>query len=290
MLNSAVRTSHCDSRLLDFMTWSVLRGVRLFQRVRVTPKGLIATDTIPQFDFVAVVPVSATLSALNVVQDTSFPLRVSPQNFGQDLAWWPDLTWGSFAFVGLLTQSWVTGNVKGMQSYLDILPFETMMPIGKMADTAQKTKEYRDAVRPLVELCRSTDENFDLAFKHTYCLFRRHGIPLWSSISGGHPSLAKNDLLSQKKGDLIGLVPTIDFALHSSTPNSSVGFPDEEMLQWLAQDKGIKKDNEYIVLQALKEIRQGEPITMDRNQFFGFDKETFNAWFGYPYEIPTTKV
>lgn len=258
----------------------------MFQRVQVTPRGLVATANIPQYDFVSVVPVTAALSPLNVVQDSSFPLKISPQNFGNDLPWWPDMTWGSFAFVAMLTQCWITGNVKGIQSYLDVLPFESSMPIGKMADVAQKSPEYRAAVEPLVNASRSTDENFDHALRHIYCLFRRHGIPLWSASTGGHPYFGKNELLAPKQGDLIGLVPTIDFALHSAKPNSAVGFPDSDMRYWLAQEKGMQMDSEYIVLQATRDIRQGEVITMDRNQFFGFDEETFNAWFGYPYRIP----
>ena len=289
------RINNFDPRLLDFVTWSVLRGIRLFQRVRVTPKGLIANTNIPQYDFAAVVPAKAVLSVLNVVEDPSFPMKVSPDNLGKELEWWPDLTWGSLCFVGLLARCWITGNVKGVQSYLDVLPFDPAMPIGKVAEAAQRTPEYRSATRALCELTRASEDNFDLAFRHAYCLFRRHGVPLWSATGGGHPYFGNSPLCSgaagQKaasSGEVIGMVPIVDMAAHSALPNAALGFPDADMTRWLAEERGIvsSSSEQYIVLQALRDIKEGEVITMDRNQFYGFDRETFNAWFGFPYDVP----
>lgn len=54
----------------------------------------------------------------------------------------------------------------------------------------------------------------------------------------------------------MGLVPIIDLALHSPTPNSTIGYPDAEMLQWMMQEKHInaKKDDNYFVMQAMRDI------------------------------------
>ncbi|ORC92080.1 uncharacterized protein TM35_000042940 [Trypanosoma theileri] len=283
------RLARCDPRLLDFVTWAVLRGCRLFQRVHITPLGLVATKTIPAFDFVAVVPTSATLSVLTVVEDQSFPLKVSPMNHGEELSFWPDLTLGSFVFVAYLAKALRTGYPRGVRSYLDVLPFDQGMPIGRVADLAQQSTEYKEFVAPLKEACKAQDANFDLAFRHAYCLFRRHAVPFWSHTeagSGGHPDFQNSPFATDSLGDIIGMIPVLDLALHSPEPNASIGYPDADMLQWLAQEKkaGIRVEKGYFVMQALRDIQEGEVVSVNKNAYFNFDDATFKAWFGFPNE------
>ncbi|RNF08601.1 uncharacterized protein Tco025E_07130 [Trypanosoma conorhini] len=283
----SARLARCDPRLLDFVTWAVLKGCRLFQRVQITPLGLVATSTIPAYDFVAVVPTSATLSLLNLAEDGSFPLKVSPQNHGEELAFWPDLTYGSFAFIGYLTKALRTGSPRGVRSYLDVLPFDPGMAIGSVADAAQTTKGYSKMIEPLKNVCKSQDVEFNVTFRHAYCLFRRHAIPFWSNTeagSGGHPDFQHSPYAEESYGDILGMVPVLDLALHSPEPNASIGYPDADMLQWLAQEKkaGIQVDKGYFVMQAQRDIHKGEVITVNKNAYFNFDDATFKAWFGYP--------
>ncbi|KAF5225562.1 hypothetical protein TcYC6_0070030 [Trypanosoma cruzi] len=281
------RLARCDPRLLDFVTWAVLKGCRLFQRVHITPLGLVATSTIPAYDFVAVVPTSATLSVLTLAGDESFPIKVSPQNHGDELEFWSDLTLGSFALIGYFTKALRTGSPRGVRSYLDVLPFDPGMPIGSVADAAQKSPGYAEMIKPLKNFCKAQDVEFDLTFRHAYCLFRRHAIPFWTNTeagSGGHPDFQHSPFATLGHGDILGMVPVLDLALHSPEPNASIGYPDADMLQWLAQEKkaGIQVEKGYFAMQAQRDIHKGEVITVNKNAYFNFDDATFRAWFGYP--------
>lgn len=284
---SSVRLTRCNPTLLDFVTWAVLKGCRLFQRVHITPLGLVATERIPEFDFVAVVPVEATQSLLNIADDPTFALKVSPESHGDPVPFWEDLNRGSFAFVGFLTKVLLTGHPRGVQSYLDVLPFDQAMPIGKVADAAQATKGYKEWTAPLVAQCKAEEGDFDVTFRHAYCLFRRHAIPFWSSSdlgSAGHPYFQHSPFAQRGTGDLMGMVPVMDLALHSPKPNATIGYPDAEMLQWLSQQKkaAVQKEKGYFVMQALRDIEEGEVISVNKNAYFNFDDDTFKAWFGYP--------
>nr|CCC93066.1 unnamed protein product [Trypanosoma congolense IL3000] len=283
------RVARCDPMLLDFVTWAVLQGCRLFQRIHTTRAGLVATEPIQAYDFVAVVPTTATLSLLTVSDDLSFPLRVSPVNSGERLSFWSDLTFGSFVFVAYLARVLQTGRPRGIRSYLDVLPVDSEMPIGRVADAAQSTKDYKELVAPLRAVSRSGDVDFDVTFRHAYCLFRRHGVPFWtgSAVGGtGHPEFQYSPFVTAGKGDIIGMVPIVDLALHSPEPNATIGYPDRDMLQWLAQEKkaSVKEDRGYFVMQALRDIRCGEMVTVDKNIFFNFSDDQFYAWFGFHNE------
>ena len=82
----------------------------------------------------------------------------------------------------------------------------------------------------------------------------------------------------------MGMVPVMDLALHSPKPNATIGYPDAEMLQWLSQQKkaAVQKEKGYFVMQALRDIEEGEVISVNKNAYFNFDDDTFKAWFGYP--------
>lgn len=272
---------HSEARLLHFVTWAVRRGIRLFQRVHVKSAGLFAVKSIPKYDFAALVPSSAILSPLSLQTLCDFPLQVTPTNFATTLDWWPDLNWGSFCFIAMLAQAWVTGNPAGIQSYLDILPVNPAVRVGTVADNAQRTKEYRQVVAPLLRASSTSLSNFNVAFRHAYCLFRRHAIPLWSG-ERGHPLLLSTEF-SRGDGEIFGMTPLVDLAVHSATPNAVVGTPDSEMLKWLAEKGDVSVDGFYFVLQALRDIQVGEVLTVNKNDLFHFDSPTFEACFGFPY-------
>lgn len=91
-MNAVTRLAPCNPTLLDFVTWVMLKGCRLFERVQITPLGLVATATIPSYDFVAVLPVEATQSMLNIAEQPKFPIRVSPENFGEEVSFFKTST------------------------------------------------------------------------------------------------------------------------------------------------------------------------------------------------------
>lgn len=283
--------ARCDPKYLDVITWAVLGGVRMFQRVQVTPRGLQALERIPEYDFGCIVPTKTSLSVLNVMEERGqFPLKCSPSRASEVLPWWSDLSWASFCFVAYLTRAMLIGTPRHVQMYLDVLPVcDASMPMAQVAAISQKSREYQEATNPLVQSCRANSvEEFNAAFRMAYCLFRRHALPFWSGAGGvGHPFYASSPLVQQNPDfDLLGLVPIIDLATHSHAPNMVVGFPDAEMLSWLGQEKGVRVDKEsgYFVLQATRDIEAGEMLTVNRNSFFNFDEPTFEAWFGFPFQ------
>lgn len=156
-----------------------------------------------------------------------------------------------------------------------------------MADIAQATDEYRAWTAPLIHQCNVGNADFDLAFRHAYCLFRRHAIPFWTSnptLSAGHPYFQSSPYAQSGQGDIMGMVPVLDLALHSPQPNTTIGYPDRDMLQWLRQEKKIsaRENAGFFVMQALHDISPGDVISVDKNMYFKFDNDTFRAWFGYP--------
>lgn len=60
----------------------------------------------------------ATQSVLNIADDTTFPLKVSPANYGDEMPFWQDLNYGSFVFVAFLAKVLLLGHPRGVQSYL----------------------------------------------------------------------------------------------------------------------------------------------------------------------------
>jgi hypothetical protein len=270
----------------------------MFQRVQVTPNGLQAIERIPEFDFGCIVPTTATLSVINVMEEGGqFPLKCSPARASEILPWWSDLSWGSFCFVSYLARAMLTGNPRSVHMYLEVLPtYDVTMPMALVASASQKTREYQEVTKPLMQSCRVTSvEEFNAAFRQAYCLFRRHALPFWSGAGGGfgHPHFASSTLVQQNpECDLLGLVPIIDLAAHHQDPNMMVGFPDPEMLAWLGQEKGVRvnKGSGYFVLQATRDVEAGEMLTVNKNAFFNFDEATFEAWFGIPFKTQASET
>lgn len=289
-----------DAKFLDLVTWGVLNGVRMFQRLQVTPRGLQVLEPIPEYDFAVIVPTRVTFSALSLLDEPGFPLKLSPVQLGEPVPFWPDLSWGSFATICGMAKASVTENPRHFSVYLGTLPFDSEMPIGKVADASMRSKEFQEAVQPLVHSCQGRSETEVLAaLRHSYCLFRRHAVPFWSGSSAGgaggvgHPFFSNSKYIQMNPNcEILGLVPLVDLAHHSSEPNAAIGFPDQDMLTWLGQEKGVRvqRDVGYFVLQAQRNILPGEFVSVDKNAFFNFDSDTFHAWFGFPYESSATAV
>lgn len=321
------RASRCDPNLLNFVTWAVLKGCRLFHRVRVEPHvGLRATERIQAYDFVSLTPGEATQSLFTIAEDSRyFPLLTSPQNYGEALPFFtpneaPDLAninRGSFSFICYMAVALFTSQPQGLYSYLRVLPAKDLAtsPATLAAElffssASQKynVAAFRDYITPVLSHAKISSSEFERAFCHAFGLFRRHAVPLWSPSMRSSPNKScmsyfeaspftrydPSDALpklyreteTKLSGEIVGLIPFSDFAAHSREPNAAIGFPDEESLMWIQQEKRMKKlpQNGCVALQALRDIEPGDVITVDKNAFFNFDSSTFEWWFGFPYE------
>lgn len=255
-----------------------------------------------------------------------FPLLTSPQNYGEPLPFFtpneaPDLAnmnRGSFSFICYMAVALFTSQPQGLHSYLRVLPASdwvtspaTLAAKRFFSSSSQNNNvaAFRDYVTPVLSHAKiSSSEEFERAFCHAFGLFRRHAVPLWSPSMRSSPNKScmryfeaspftrhdRSDPLpklnreteSKWSGEIVGLVPFSDFAAHSREPNAAIGFPDEESLMWIQQEKRMKKlpQNGCVALQALRDIEPGDIITVDKNAFFNFDSSTFEWWFGFPYE------
>lgn len=321
------RLSRCDPHLLDLVTWAVLKGCRLFNRVRVEPNvGLIATDRIQAYDFVSLTPAEATQSLLTMAEDSHhFPLLASPYNYAEPLPFFTgsdaedmsNLNRGSFSFICYMTAALLTAQPEGLHGYLRVLPSANLFTSpavvaaeGFFHSSEQKDNiaAFHDYVAPVLSHTNTSSvDEFDRAFCHAFGLFRRHAVPLWSPSSGafskttsmkyfeaspftrcfGREGLLEKEEDVEKRfsGEILGFIPFSDFASHSTDPNATIGFPDDESLSWIQQERHIKKvpQNGCIALQALKDIAPGDIVTVDKNAFFSFDPKSFEWWFGFPY-------
>eukprot|EP00796_Vickermania_ingenoplastis_P005394 gene5394-3883_t len=280
--------SRCDPNVLDFVTWSVMKGCRLFGKARVELHGLTAAEYIPEYDFVCLTPAEATHSVVTAMEDTTFPSLCTASNFGEVVPFWSDVHQGTFAFVCYMAAALLTGRPVGLERHLRLLSGGAKQDSPGCL-TAAATPAFREWTSPVVQHVRSDTDTFREAFTHAFGLFRRHAVPLWSSASdrSALPYFADSSLAAGR-GEILGLVPFVDLAAHSSTPNASAGFPDKEMLLWLQQERHLRHvpSGGCIVLQAVRDIRPGEPITVDKNASFNFDSEGFEAWFGHPWKEP----
>lgn len=305
------RVSRCDPYVLDFVTWSVISGCRLFGRVRVDPlAGLVASDHIPEYDFVSLTPAEATQSVLTVIHDSKFPSMCNANTFADETPFGTHLNRGSFSFICYLAAALLTGRPTGLECYLRILPLTADAPMELAARGMTKTPLFHSWTAPVREfLPPDHRKRFHDAFCYAFSLFHRHAIPLWSSTAPTPGmSFFSNSLLARPferrsrsvndggkamaSGDILGLAPLVDLAVHSPTPNAGIGFPDEEMLRWIQQERNVKKlpTNGCIVLQALRDIYPGEVVTVDKNSLFHLDEQSFETWFGLPFNPPTESI
>jgi hypothetical protein len=276
-----------NPKVIDFVTWGVGRGVRLFQRVHVTDRGgLEASQPIARFDFPVLVPAAAVHSFLRIADDAAFPraLRVAPANYAAAVRWWPDLNWGSLCLTASVAKTLLSGAPAGPAAYLALLPLAEEPPLAAVAREAMRHKLYKELTAPLAAQLNVGRAAFDDAFCRAYCLVRTHGTPIWSRDGTGHPLFEATPYAAAKAaGDVVGMVPFIDGARHSAAPNCCVGVPDAEMRLWLSRERSVAAEQHSFVLQATRDIRAGEALTVDKNASYGFEEDAFAEWFGYPY-------
>jgi hypothetical protein len=272
--------------IVELVTWAVSRGTRMFQRVMVTDEAvLVATLPIPKYDFAVVVPAAATLSLLNLPQDWPHALRVSPSTVGTPLDWWPDATLDALSMTALLARASIA-KTPGVASYLQSLPASTTLPGAlESAAGAVGSKKYREAMRGVTASLQVDDATFDRAFLNAWIRYKQFALPMWTPARPDYgPRLfAKSSLASggSSSGPLLAMVPVVDLAVHSPTPNCAVGMPDEDMKMWLCQERSLPFEDDYVVLQAERDIAPGEAITVSRNAQLQLDAATFAALFGF---------
>jgi hypothetical protein len=275
-----------DPHLVNVVTWAVMNGFRHFRRLNITACSLAAKSRIPKFDFIAVLPAVASLSVHTVQTDTSFPLGVTFKNYAEPLPWWNDLNWGTFAQIMHLAKTKLTTE-GGVASYVNLrAPSDNSMALAQHCIALQKSPEYAEMSAKVLTTCRGkTADELNDAFLRCYLLVKLYGVPLWSSSGVGHRFFAESQFVRSSKahGDVVALLPIFDFAGHSATPNATVGQPDDDMVQWLRQERDLPQSDHLFVLQALRDVEPGEEITVDRNINYNFDPDAFRAWFGFPY-------
>ena len=268
--------------LVSLVTWAVSRGFRHFRRLHVTMDGLYAQSKISQYDFVALMPAKSSISLHTVQAESGYPLTVSSSNFGDEVEWWSDMNWGMFTLAAYLAKEKLIGD-SGVSAYLQIqCPTDSTTTVAQHCASVQRKDIYRTAVKPVLKGFPNIEAGaFDRAFLQSYCLLKTQGVPFWSQHGTGHPFF-RECFPGTANGDVVTLLPVLDLASHSSTPNATFGVPDDDMVQWLAGEHGVES-SQLFVLQALRDIEPSELITVDKNANYGFDPDTFRAWFGFPF-------
>lgn len=275
---------------VEFMTWAVTRGCRLFKRVGLTNDlKLVASAPIPAFDFGCVVQPNLVSSLLTLGRDPTWPheLRVSPANYATPVPWWPDVNRGMLMHLFQVALQAVHGTPTGEAAHVRMLidaVGDDEATLTRMALEAQRTPEYRAAADSLCAQHGIDTTSYDETFARAYCATRRTGIALWSRAGRGHQLFAASSYASGPPGDVLGLVPMLGFASHSSRPNCAIGMLDPEMCGWIATERGVQVPEGSFALQALHGIGPGDALTVDRNAAFGFDDAEFEAWFGRPWD------
>ena len=79
-------------------------------------------------------------------------------------------------------------------------------------------------------------------------------------------------------------MPVVDLCPHSPRPSCAVGFPDDEICDWLRAERGVKRPSpDAVLLQAARDIAEGEALTVDRAAMLGLEgDQEFADWFGHP--------
>lgn len=275
---------------MDLVTSCMKQGVRLFERVAIADSGrLYCSMPIAAFDFVAVVPVHAVVSVTALTTDASWPttLRVSSQNVNDSLKWWPEADWGTLAMSARMAKVLLTKRPAGEFAHYSLLPVPEYIP-GPLADVIGATSHpmFQRLTSPLRGQLGVSEEDFVRAFVHAFVLYRLHAKGLWAGGSG-HPAIGEGAFVAQNPlCTLLGMIPIMDLASHSPRPNSSIGMADADMMQWLHQERGVPHSLPCFVLQAVSDIREGDVISVNRNDTSGYSSALFKSLFGYPLSRP----
>jgi hypothetical protein len=283
-----------DPRLIDLLTWAVGKGAKTFQQLTITDDArLVASTYVPHFDFACVVPASLTFSILDLAKASQLPnaLKVGPRNYASPVAWLPGANWGTVALTIHATATALQRDTDlGRAAQLSLLAeycAEDDAALTEQARKATRSPQFRDITRGVVATLGTEPSVFNEAFALMYCATRRVATPLWSEKTRSGAKLFERSAFNSDDamaGDVLGLVPLIDLARHSSNPTCVVGLPERDMRQWLVQERGCKPNTEYYVLQTTRALNAGDELTVDRNASFGFKDEEFEAWFGRPYD------
>lgn len=246
---------------------------------------LLARCDVEANDLVVLTPASCA-TCFVAFSEAQFELKVSPENYGKRLAWWPELNWGTFCLCVFLAKTLVTSLPSGLSAHLNFLPTGVNDNFEAYAQKVQQNPLYRNCVGPIAASCRISNDQFDHALRRAATIIRCHAVPIWSEDSGGHPWFAETSWAKGGKGDVVALVPMVDLAAHASDPNCVIGHPDTAALSILATQCKLPcgPDAHYFALQATRPIKKGDRFTVNKNVPYGFDEKTFISWFGYPFK------
>ena len=301
--------------IVDLIVWSRLSGITWWNKIGLNNgsrgRGLFATQSVQKNDIVLSVPLRSTFSFLNFELERTFPLKVTPQDYGLGLSWWPDLDWGTFTLIAWLTSKSLVEN-PNTQPYIAALPrfsdnsesasekpLEQFAVLRSIARQSMRSREYVEITEQLVSQSVSNRRHFDSEFEWLYTMVRSRSIPVWTQ-QGGHEAFRSTlyGKESAHSGDVCCLVPMLDMVNHSlNNPNVSIGFPGEEVTDYIMENAPSRRKNvevsesfclpnvsekAFILLTAKSDIQAGDEILMDYNQFYGFDSDIFSAWFNTP--------
>ena len=309
----------CSRSIVDLIVWSRLSGANWWNKVGISHgkngRGLFATQSLQANDIVLSVPLRSTFSFLNFELEQAFPLKVSPRDYSTGLAWWPDLDWGTFALIAWLVCKSMLEN-PNTQPYIGALPrfneasgahqagdAEQFAVLRSIARQSMRSAEYTEVTKPLVSQTASKRRHFDAEFEWMYTMVRSRSIPIWTQ-QGGHAAIratpyGQNTEAEGGSGDICCIVPMVDMINHSRKPNVTIGFPGEEVSEFIEANSPSKRidvevsesfclpsvsPKAYIVVRTKDEIQAGEELLMDYNQFYGFDPDIFAAWFDIPLD------
>lgn len=228
-------------------------------------------------------------------------------------SWWPGMTRGHFALLSLMTtlKFNVDGKGGGHAAHLSLLTTqEDVLLESEIVDTAAEAVDAPQFALAAEPIQRATHKDMDEIRREMldcFVAFERRSVVLYSSknssATGGEArtdstfglsSFESSPLVQaaargEDNGVVRGLVPIIDLCTHQSqNPSCTIGFPDTEICNWLAMERGVKAPSkDAVLLQASRDIAEDEPLTVDRGVMMGFSEEEteemFQKWFGHRY-------
>uniref|UniRef100_A0A7S1L871 Uncharacterized protein n=1 Tax=Neobodo designis TaxID=312471 RepID=A0A7S1L871_NEODS len=281
-----------DPKVLDLVTWGVASGAKLFRQVRVTDDArLVASAHIPQYDFALAVPAKLAFTILDIARAPNVPpgLRVSASNYSAPVQWFPGVNWGMFAYTVFCTKTALTANEPGRSAQMALIGEYCSSDDAWLTDAAMRATQsdhFQSLTQSVVDELKAPRTTFDESFALMYCGLRRSAVPVWSGAARTGPQFFAASAYGTKApraGDVLGSVPFIDLARHSSRPSCAVGMPDPQMLEYLVSELGAQANTDYFVLQTTRAIMPGEEITVDRNASLGLKPEDFAVWMGRPW-------
>jgi hypothetical protein len=255
---------------------------------------------------------------------------------GASLMWWPGMTRGHFALLSLMAtlKFNVDGKGGGHAAHVELLTAqEDVLLESDIVETAAEaidTKYFEVAAQPIVRATHKDMDEIRRAVLDCFVAFERRSVVLFQNQQSqetsslfGLPSFEASPFVQaaargEENGVVRGLVPIIDLCTHAPLVSSdnnindsatcTVGFPDADICHWLALERGVQAPSkDAVLLQAVRDIREGELLTLDRGLMMGLeglsarggnddgeeeedqsqkqheDEVTFEKWFGHKY-------